>query len=142
MTIPTYAADGRRLQNRRLAAIEQLLRDGLVIVHRTRKGAITCAQFLPAEGAAAVARSIPTGNSFLESLPSGRRAWKFASEPLEDETDQAEAEKFIRTVFYAVPLSIAGGCLPLLRPASRKRETKRSRRVSRPVEFDSQLRVQ
>ena len=142
-TIPTYSAAGRRLGNRRLAIIEQLLADGLVTVERNRKGTITCAQYRFRVRKPEEVR-IPTGHSFQETLPSGHRAWKFASEALSEELsaekDQKDAERFVQAVFRAVPLSILAGrpAKPVVVPI---RSVQKTSAPHRPIEFDSQMRA-
>lgn len=155
-TVPTYAADGRRLRSYTLEAIERLVKLDLVAVQRNRHGRIVLANFRPVDGANPIRTTAHLGTkySFNEHLPSGLTAWKHRA-LLRDERalaatlgeladDPADADLFIRRVFRAVPLS----CLTQSEGAPAKvvsidagRRKRKASGTARPVEFDSERRI-
>lgn len=167
-TVPTYSADGKRLRNYSLASIESLLVSDRVAVERNRKGEITCATMRPADKSNPILKSAHMGQSysFLQNLPSGHRAWSHSR--LLDESELtsegiADAEKFVRDIFFAVPASVSRIEKPLAPVISIEEYRNRSKRLApvvcidafrvrrhasmkrasaaRPIEFDSERRV-
>lgn len=119
--IPTYQADGTtrlhgvRFRDYSLAMVERLLTDSKVVVRRNRKGQIVAAQYRAESGANPLRATALTGTrySFLEQIYEVR-VWshrrliprqdleQMAGEPLENE---ALCERYLQTIFRAVPLS-------------------------------------
>lgn len=115
-TVPTFAADGRRLRNYTPEAIEHLLSLSLVAVERGRKDRIKCAFFRPTSGASPVRPKAHMGTKYSsnELLPSGHHSWKhrrlLQSQHLEEilgvpVANEKELDRFLQSVFRAVPLS-------------------------------------
>ena len=114
--IPTFRADGRRVRDYSLEAIERLLGLSLIVVKRSRKGRITCAQFKSDAGANPLVKSAHMGQqySYEHHLPSGHCAWSHRDliqrqdvEALFGETVESrqDVDLYVRAVFRAVPLS-------------------------------------
>ena len=114
--IPTYAADGARLRNLSLPAVEHLLSINDVIVRRDKAGNIKRAQFIEVltpgpqkENGSLVGQTY----SYLQNLPSGHRAWRFSELLCSESKEQLSAEglekedieRFLMATFRAVPLS-------------------------------------
>ena len=156
-TIPTYAADGRRLRNYPLLQIENLLTSGAVRVDRNRRGEIKAANFLPVSGSAAnISAFMGQTYSFHEHLPSGHRAWKHSSlfrgsvrELLDADASERERDEFVRNIFRAVPLSVMAASADVATPAPKPAKVisidsyrkKRPAVSARPIEFDSERRA-
>ncbi len=126
--IRTYAASGRRLSDSSPERVERLLALGFVVVRRNRRGAITLMQFKRDAQSGPIHKHAHMGQhySFEEPLPSGYYAWKHR-ELVRDERDlqalfgekpddREEADRFVRAIFRAVPLS----CLATDRPKTPK----------------------
>ena len=126
--IPAYTANGLRLRNYSLSAIETCLcltPPSVVVKRNKRSGRITSAQFLPLPAnSSAVAGKEPTLKtahlgqrySFAQRVDeSGRTVWCFVKflTPremlLDPDVSLADIERYMQLVFRAVPLS----CLTL-----------------------------
>lgn len=151
MTIPTYAADGRRLRSYTPSAVARLISLDQIVVECNRKGKIVCATFRPASGANPIRKTAHLGQhySFREALPSGHHCWKHsnvltrreAGELAGHDLEKVEGDRFIRTVFWAVPLSILQRQEKATAAKMVSIDRGRKPRVSRPVEFDSEMRA-
>lgn len=115
--IPTFAATGKRIRDYSPSAIARLLALDLIVVERYRRGAIKRAHFRPQGGANPVKAHAHMGThySYEQPLPSGRYAWTHKPllqeqeiEALFGEIDSSTepADRFVRAVFRAVPLSV------------------------------------
>ena len=156
-TVPTYAADGRRLRSYTLEAIERLLQLDLIAVQRNRAGRIVTAHFRDGGGANPIRNSAHMGQnySFEEMLPSGNSAWKHSDlfrdkrdrQTLYDDAygDVAAIDLFVRGIFRAVPLSCMSRPETPTSPAKVVSiDTGRKRKApttARPIEFDSERRI-
>lgn len=122
--IRTYAANGRRLSDSSPERVERLLAIGKVVAGRDRHGRIRVIQFKNDCGAYPLQATAHTGThySYEQPLPSGHYAWKHR-ELVRDERDlealfgekphdREEADRFVRAIFRAVPLS----CMKRERP--------------------------
>ena len=153
--IPTYAANGQRIRDYTETAIARLLSLDLVVVERGRRNKIRCAHLRPQGGANPLRRTAHTGTyySFEEPLPSGHFVWKhrpllqrqdvaqLLGEPIESE---AELDRFLQSIFRAVPLSVMKKpSVSVMKKPSVKvvSISRRKRPARRPVEFDSQDRL-
>jgi hypothetical protein len=137
-SVPTFAADGRRLRNRTPESIEHLLALSLVVVERGRKDRIRAAFFRPTDGATPVKPRAHMGTkySYNEHLPSGHTAWKhrrlLQSQQLEEllgipQASDEDLDRFLQSVFRAVQLSCMVSCFdqkPEMTPASEQRKAK------------------
>jgi len=93
--IPTFAADGRRLRNRSLQSVENLLALSMVVVRRGRRGQILAAQFRPLSGANPLRHSALSGTRYsFHGQGAMRMVWSHR-----DHMGAAESD------FQAVPLS-------------------------------------
>jgi hypothetical protein len=163
--IRTYAANGARLRDRSQESVETLEALGKVSVRRSKRGTMTVCQFRSeANGANPIAKTAHLGQvySFRQELPSGHRVWKHRAlvqnmavealfgEPVED---AAELDKYVRSIYLTVALSVTtqptlpktpANVVNIADYAHKRRETdKKARRdAPRPIEFDSQLRRQ
>lgn len=123
--VPTFRADGRRVRDYSSEAIARLHALGLIVVGRSRKGRITCAQFKSDAGANPLVKSAHMGQqySYEQALPSGHYAWRhreliqrqdveilFGERP----ENKRELDLYVRAIFRAVPLS----CLRTPEPVS------------------------
>jgi hypothetical protein len=115
--IRTYAANGRRLSDSSPERAERLIELGKVVARRDRRGRIRLIQFKHDCGAYPLQATAHMGTrySYEEPLPSGHYAWKHR-ELVRDERslealfgekpdDREEADRFVRAIFRAVPLS-------------------------------------
>ena len=159
--IPTYAADGARLRNLSLPAVEHLLSINDVIVRRDKAGNIKRAQFIEVltpgpqkENGSLVGQTY----SYLQNLPSGHRAWRFSELLCSESKEQLSAEglekedieRFLMATFRAVPLSCMSAAPKVVSIGEFERERKTIRLLARasyrgpklrPIEFDSQRRA-
>lgn len=127
-TIPTYAADRQRRRRYSLAVIERFLSEGKVLVDRNSKGEITAAMFRsnpkPAKAAPPRCRTtISTGTYYSHEVPiaPGLSLWQHKNLLRLSELDAimghrvedpGDVDRFLTTVFRAVPLS----CLKIPKP--------------------------
>ena len=114
--IPTYAADGRRLRDYSLAAIERLESLSLVVVRRLN-GRIRCALFRGLMGANPLRATAHAGTRYSFLRRSGEvRLWEHAPlvqrqeiealfEGARSVEDARLLDRFVRAIFLAVPLS-------------------------------------
>lgn len=114
--VPTFRADGRRVRDYSMEAIARLLALGMIVIARSRKGRITCAQFKSDAGANPLVKSAHMGQqySYEQALPSGHYAWRHREmiqrqdvEMLFGERPESkrELDLYVRAIFRAVPLS-------------------------------------
>lgn len=157
--IPTLSADGQRWRGYSLEAIERLRGKDLVTVERGRRGQIKVAYFRKIDGANPIQATAHMGTrySFEEPLRSGHFAWTHRELVRDDNSlaaifgvppdDRADAERYVRAIFRAVPLSCMKQDEPTppeptppakVIPFAGKR--KRTAATARPLEFDSQWR--
>jgi hypothetical protein len=114
--IPTYRASGRRWRDHALPTIERWLALGLVVVSRSKKGRITCAQFKSDGGENTLVAHAHMGQHYAyeQHLPSGHYAWRHRDLHQRQEVEAHFGEKldtreavdlYLRGIFRAVPLS-------------------------------------
>ena len=116
--VPTYAANGRRLFDHTVAAIERLLVLSRVVVKKSRKGKILAATYRPLSGASPIAKTAHRGTRYsywahINEVHVWTHRRMIQAQDLEYlmgemPDDPEEAERFVQAVFRAVPLS----CMP------------------------------
>ena len=118
-SIPTYGPDGRRTRSFSLEAIERLLARSLVTVRRNRKGVITRAHFRSPDGGHALLATCHMGQKYCVEGSSGPlHWWEFRDFLCREDRDwfraneSADIERYLQTIFRAVPLS----CLTAAKP--------------------------
>jgi hypothetical protein len=126
--IPAYTANGLRLRNYSLRAIEACLAmtpPAVVVKRNKRTGLITSAQFMPlprnssaVDGKEPIKKHAHMGQRYSFHQPvdtNGHRAWRFSKflTPLDMQLDPGvtseDIERWLQKIFRAVPLS----CLPI-----------------------------
>jgi len=145
--IPTYRANGRRVSDSTPVRVERLLAEGLVVASYSRHGRLRSIQFKHDAGTNPVHKSAHQGQrySYAQALPSGHFAWKHREllgrgeiEALFGELtaeEIAQRDRFVRSVFRAVPLSVLRRDAPARTAPAAPRQQQH-----RPIEFDSEGR--
>jgi hypothetical protein len=116
-SIPTFAADGRRLRNYSPEAIERLLIRGMIVVRRNKRGRIICAQFREDNGANPLRQTAHMGSNYSFEEHCGD-AYVWQHKPLmkpqtaarlmgEEVEDERIVDRYVRAIFQNVAISCA-----------------------------------